>query len=145
LEKEHKAMLLFTNDKSLKAALTTEDISIKKIFKLKKYIKKEIENKKTSMEYLKNKFFDNETIELLKNKRFMSNLNYMDNENKVNKNNKDNPKEKNEYNKKIKIEENFNEDEEINKKDENNYNDFDLNLDLENMEKLLFAKINSKN
>lgn len=134
-------MLLFTNDKSLKAALSTEDILINKIFKLKKYTKKEIENKKTSGEYLKNHFFDNETIELLKNKRFMSNLNYM---NKERKDNEDNIKEK--LNKKIKVEEKLKE--ENNKKDlegEINKNSLDFNMDLENMEKLLFAKINSNN
>ena len=133
LEKENKAMLIFTNDKALKAALTNQNSLLNKLFKMKKYSKKEIENTKKSTKFIKEKFINDENFEFLKKKRFMSNLNFMSKEEKSNnffegkaKENPEQEEDKSNSNEKIK-------------------GDLDFNLDLDNMEKLLFAKIRKGN
>lgn len=152
---------MFNNDKALRNCLYTDNPIINKMFKIRKYLKKEIEKKK---ETLKHKFFDNETMEMLRNKRFAENLKFMEgNKIEEKENDKDNNSnfdishnEKNKKNEnnlkeilnknKTKINENDNLDTKDNNNEinDNNKKDFvhlDFNMDLENMEKMLFANI----
>jgi len=143
-ENDNKALLLFNNEKAIKDILNSSNHIIHKLFRIKKYSKKVILEEKQINLNLKNKFLDTETINLLRNKQFMSNLNYMqDEKNKSTTTNKQDSKiiNKNDHNL-------FQEDVLINSDENNkanvNLENMNFDLDLDSMEKLLFERISKK-
>ena len=77
---ENKALILFNNDKAIREILNSSNHIINKLFKIKKYAKKDILIQKQKVDEFKNKFLDKNTLDILKNKQFMSNFNYMEDE-----------------------------------------------------------------
>ncbi len=130
IENENKALILFTHDKAIREILNSTHHQLNKLFKIKKYSKKDILKEAQKPDNLKNKFIDTETLELLKNKRFMSNIEFME-------------QEKNSTNKKVVIEDKK---KSIIENAQNKYTPIineaiNVNMDLDKMEKLIFDKI----
>lgn len=145
-ENENKALILFNNDKAIKEILNNSNHIIHKLFRIKKYSKKEILSEKQKEFDIRNKFLDSETLNMIRNKQFMSNLNYMEQER-----NKTTSKNEHDVNrhKKASHENNlFNKEKEENKspqeiKETSNADNLNFDLDLASMEKLLFERINN--
>ena len=149
-------MILFNNDKTIKEVLNTNNHIINKLFKIKKYSKKEILKEKEKPENLKNKFLDSETLEMLRNQQFMNNLNYINQKNIVESNklhDKDikinNHRNNHDFLEDINIKKNdmINKNNSSNNLNNNYYtdkNNVSLDLDLDTMEKLIFDKIKNK-
>lgn len=145
-ENENKALILFNNDRAIREILNNSNHIIHKLFRIKKYSKKEILSEKQKEFDLRHKFLDSETLEMIKNKQFMSNLNFMDEErNKTTSKNEENINR----HRKTSHENNINKKEkEMNKipqekKANSNTDGLNFDLDLASMEKLLFERINN--
>lgn len=140
-ENENKALLLFNNDRAIREILNSSNHIIHKLFKIKKFSKKEILSEKQKEFDMRSKFLDSETLDLIRNKQFMSNLNYMQDER-----NKTTSKSEHGINKEQQKFSNENHDSKIvqeNKGNSNADNNLNFDLDLASMENLLFERINN--
>ncbi len=142
IENEKKALLLFTNEKAIRNILDFSDNIIHRLFKIKKYSKKEFNNEKEKNKFdLKNKFLDTNTLDIIRNKQFMTNLNFMQNE-------MDKPTTKHQKSNSFDINNKSKEDskdlniEKQSEKEINKTENINFDLDLDSMEKLLFERIN---
>ncbi len=79
-ENENNALILFNNDRAIGDILNSSNHIIHKLFRIKKYSKKEILTEKQKEFDIRNKFLDAETLDMIRNKRFMSNLSYIQEE-----------------------------------------------------------------
>jgi len=139
-DNENKALILFNNEKAIREIMNISGHIIHKLFRIKKYSKKEILKEKHKEFNIRNNFLDSETLDMIRNKQFITNLNYMQEER-----NKTTSKNEDSINKNEKaMHEKFNkEDIKMNEEKNEKFNTENLNfdLDLASMEKLLFERI----
>jgi curved DNA-binding protein CbpA len=143
-ESENKALILFNNHKAIRDILNSSNHIIHKLFRIKKYSKKEILSEKQKEFDMRSKYLDSETLDMIRNKQFMSNMNYLQeeknkmtskNEKAINKQQETNSFEKFNNTEKTKL----HDDKKENSNADNNLN---FDLDLSSMENLLFERIN---
>lgn len=152
---------MFNNEKSIKDVLSSNNGLINKLFKIKKYSKKEFIGDKPKPDFSQHSFFDAETLEKIKSQKFFNNLKFMEHDQQNNLNNKlyenknlNSNTKTNTMNSYFNKEANFDNMKTIKKESSQKYNfnnDIDINdinnnkintdLDLDSLEKLIFQKI----
>lgn len=139
-DNENKAYILFNNDKSIREIMNNSNHIIHKLFRIKKYCKKDILSKKQKDLDLRSKFLDSETLDIIRNKQFMTNLNYMQEQ----KNKTTSKKEESIIEDKKTSNNNIDKEDKVSEEGNENINVHGLNfdLDLDSMEKLFFERIN---